>query len=134
MATYQGVGISFGIGTVTGGPVTGKLQTLEWTKNADTENVRDDNGTTVARVFFDPNQDATFEYVVTGANSTTADTNCTLVDPGAMVTITATGGAAAINGQIFSVESQPKLNRSNAGVARVTIPLKRYASITATVS
>lgn len=129
---YKGVGCHWGVGSTTYTLVNGKLQTRDHVRKSDMETILDSDGVTISKVYYDPNQEATLEVVITGSNGVG---NVTPVLPacGDAVTITDTvytqfsGSATGTNVWLVTDVSS---KTSNVGAMRVTINLLRYAGVT----
>src|SRR5678815_5544596 len=97
MAVINGTAVNFGfVGTngmtITGPTGTGTLvQSTEHSSNADVESARNGIGDIVTRGWYDIHEEATLEWIITGASVAAAQTNTTLggITAGAFVTISA---------------------------------------------
>ncbi len=125
---YKGVGVHWGVNS-TGVAAYGtfKLQSRDHTLKSEMETVRDAEGTTVSKVYYDPNEEATFEYIPTGASG--GGVTPTLPACGDMVTVTDAAYTRIANTNWLVDEVSTK--SSNTSVMRVTVRMTRYPSITA---
>lgn len=118
--------------TISGTGIAGYLfQSGSLTNNAKVEEVMDASGDTSQRGFYDQSQDASIEYVVSGANIAAARTGSTIPVPGAIVTISACADMPGLVQTNWVVEPGVQISGSNTSYKRVTLPLKRHANITA---
>lgn len=124
---YKGVGVHWGV-TSSGATAFGtmKLQTRDHTLKSDMDTIRDADGVTVAKIYYDPTQEASFEYIPTGASG--GAVTPTLPTIGDVVTVTDSTYTqiAATNWLVDDVSTRS----SNTGVMRVTIRMTRYPQIT----
>jgi hypothetical protein len=120
------VGVSFGISSSIGS-VSGAFQTLTHNQKAEIEQVRNGDGATVTKVFYDPSEEATFEYVAIGSNGS-KDAVVTSGSVGSFVTVT-DAQYAGIAGTTWLVDDVT-INGSNTTSKRVTLKLTRYPAIT----
>lgn len=149
----NGLAVNFGFASTTNGititELTGVLiQSADQTASAECEVTRGGTGAEVTHAWYNDHDEATLEFVITSATGTgTAITNTALalVRPGSFATITACAsmpGLTADNAQTmftsaptkWEVQSGPKLTKTNTSSAKVSIPLRRYTSITAIAS
>lgn len=129
---YKGIGIHWGVGSTTYTLTNGKLQTRDHTKKSEMETVKDADGVTVQKTFYDPSEEATLEVVITGSAGTG---NVTPVLPacGDIVTLTDTtylaisGSATGTN--VWMVDDV-STKSSNTSAMRATFKLTRYMGIT----
>jgi len=149
MATqYSGstiTAINFGFKTtalgITISGVTGWLiQNGSHTKNADVYEVRDGDGDVVQRTFYNFNDDASLECIITstGASATEAEaiTNTTnaLQTPGTVINITACVSMPSLVATNWQVESGIEVSGSITDAKKVVCKLKKFAGITQTNS
>ena len=126
MAKFHGVGIQFGISSSLAG-VTGQFQTRDHSFNSDMEEVVSSYGEIVATAQFKFVEEASFEYVATGAGPSGIVT-VSLPSVGDLITVT-----DAVYTQIAQTNwiiTKVVDKASNTGALKVTIDLKRYAGIT----
>lgn len=136
MATVLGTAVNFGFQGTNGitGLATGYLlQNVDHTKQADVEEIRDADGDVNSRVFYNANEQATLEVVVTGTNLAASLTNTTLQAAGTIISITACTSAQDLVQTNWVVESS-RLSGSNTNAKRVTLELRRHAGVTAAAS
>ena len=109
------------------------LQGYDLSKSAEVAKVQDADGDTVTTGYFDPTQDCTFEYVVSGTGIANSKTQAKIPEIGAIVTITVTAGeiGETLTGTKWEVQPSPKITFSNTGFTRITLPLKKHPAITA---
>jgi hypothetical protein len=136
MATQLGAAVSFGFtGTdgIAASQLTGKiiLQSADLSKAADVEEIRDADGDVVNRTFYNQSQEASLEFIPTGGSMATARTNGALLEPGAIVNITACADIPELVATNWIVDTGGRISGSNTGAKRVTLPLKRHAGVTA---
>src|SRR6266700_3399633 len=67
MSVHQ-AGVNFGVSSSLAG-VNGKFQTLDHEHKSEVEHIRDGGGSTVTKVYYDFNEEATFEYVASGTDN-----------------------------------------------------------------
>jgi hypothetical protein len=136
MATNLGTAVNFGFTGTNGitGLATGQLlQSVDHTRQADVEDIRDADGDVAARVFYNPNDALTLEVIVTGTGLAAAITNTTLQTAGTIISITACASAPDLVATNWVVESA-RLAGSNVDAKRITLQLKKNASVTAAAS
>lgn len=126
MATVRGVGVNFGISSSLAG-VTGVFQTLDHTYRSDAEIVQDGSGESVAKVYYNASQEASFTYVATGTNGV-ANATVTVPTIGSLLVVT-DAGYTAIAATTWLVD-EVSVAKSNTGAARVTCKLTKYPAIT----
>jgi hypothetical protein len=126
---FLGVGVNFGVAgdAVTGvGIGTFKLQTQKHSKSREKDVVKDADGTDVQATLYNPTEEASFEYVVSGATTNDAvGTQTKIPEIGTKITVTSTK-YAELAGTAWFVWNDPELSRSNTGDAKVTLHLKRW--------
>lgn len=112
------------------------LQSFDISKNSDKAGVQDADGDTVCEGYFNPSDECTFEYVVSGANIAASKSAAKIPPPGTIVTVTVTAGEVGetLNSTKWTVQPSPKITYGNTAFARVTLPLQKYAAITAAAS
>ena len=124
---YKGVGVHWGV-TSTGATAFGtmRLQTRDHTRKTESELVKDADGVTVSKVFYDPTAEATFEYVATAASGGAAAP--TLPACGDVITVT-----DAVYTQIAGTNwlcDEVSTKSSNTSAMRVTVKCTQYPAIT----
>jgi hypothetical protein len=128
--TYRGVGLHFGVNSTTAYVVSGTLRTQSRDHNlkAEKEQVRDGDGTTVGIVYYDPSEEATFEFIPTSSGvSGTLNPSNSLSAIGSMGTVT-DSVYTAIAGTNWIVDDV-STKGSNTSALRVTLKLIRFASV-----
>lgn len=135
MATINGTPVNFGF-TGTGGiAITGLsgilLQSAEHSKRADCEEVRNGVGDVVVHGWYNIHDEAQLEWVVTGAGLADAITNTALQTPGTILVITACASMPSLIATTWEVQDGAKISGGNTNAKRITLPLKKYAGITA---
>lgn len=124
----RGVGVHWGVSTtgVTGAG-TFKLQSTDHNQGSDSDIVHDASGFAVNKTYYNFNESATLDVVVTGsANS--ASVAPTLAKPSDIITIT-DSVYTQLAGTDWLVDSV-SIKRSNTSAMRVTYSLTRYPLIT----
>lgn len=138
MATINGTPVNFGFTGTNGiaGIGTGMLlQSAEFTKNADIEQIRDADGDVISEVYYNLSEEASLECIVTDAtNIAGAITNTAVSNPGTIVNITACASMTSLVQSNWIVQPGAKISGSNTTAKRVTIPLRRHAGVTAVAS
>jgi hypothetical protein len=139
MATINGTPINFGFtgaGGITCASLPGiLLQSIEHSKEADCEVVRSGVGDEVAHGWHNQHDQAQLEYIVTDAtNIANAITNTALQTPGTIINISACASVPSLVGSTWEVQSGTKISGSNVNAKRITVPLKKFAGITAAAS
>lgn len=125
MALIKGVGVEWALANVTLG-ITGsfKLQDGDHTVKSETDVIKDANGETVTKTYYDNTEEATFTYVPTG---TSGSVNIGGQAIGTVLTITDTHSPWAGTNWIVEEFTQ---KRTNTGAARATVKLWRSNNIT----
>lgn len=124
---YKGVGCHWGVsssGAVAFG--TMKLQTRDHSLKREMESVRDATGVTVAKIYYDPTQEATFEYIPSAASGGTVTPTLPAIGDIVTVTDSVYTQVAATNWLVEDVSTKS----SNTGVMRVTVRMVNYPEIT----
>lgn len=139
MATVNGTPVNFGFTGTNGITITGLtgllLQSADYTKNADMEEIKDGDGDVVTVIFSNQNEEASLEFVVTDAtNIAGAITNTTVSTPGAIIVISACASMPSLVQTNWIVQSGGKISGTNTTAKRITLPIKRYAGVTAVAS
>jgi len=124
---YKGVGCHWGVGSTTAVVAFGtfKLQTRDYTRKSEMETIRDYEGTTVSKIYYDPTEEATFEYVVTAASGGVAAP--TLPAIGDVITVVDT--VSGVGGTSWLCDDV-STKSSNTSCMRVTVKMTKYPSIT----
>jgi hypothetical protein len=125
MATYRGIGVNFGISSSLAN-ITGAFQSRNHTFRAEMDTIKNGGGDTMAKVYYDQSEEASFTYVATG----TSGGAVTVTKPtiGALMTIedTTYPAIAATNWLVDEVST----DGSNTAAVRVTLKLTKYPNIT----
>lgn len=128
--TFLGVGVNFGVAGTTAITGTGigtfKLQTQKHKKSLEKEVIKDADGIDVQATLYNATEEATFEYVVSGATTTLAVAATLIPSPGAIVVVTNPTQYPAIAATTWFVWDDPEISFSNTTAARVTLHLKRW--------
>lgn len=144
MPTINGVPVNFGFTgslgadksqgiTITG--VSGVLlQSADQTKVADREVARNGTGDKVTSGHYDIHDQGTLSYIVTGTDIATAIANTVLQTPGTLLVVSACASMPSLVATTWEVLSGAKLEKTNTGFAKVTIPIEKNPNITAAAS
>lgn len=130
----NGTAVNFAFGGAAGITITGVsgilLQSAELTAMADLEETRDGTGAVVTHSWYNDHDEATLEWVVSGTGLTAAIANTANLRAGAFVTISA---CAAVPYFVATWEAQSgcKITGTNTNSKRISLPIRRYAGITA---
>lgn len=124
---YKGVGCHWGVSSSTVSTVTGKFQSRDHSKKSETDAIKDGDGVTVGKVYFDPTEEASFEYIPTSV-TVNGDLTPTLPAIGDLLTVTDTKytAIAATNWLVEDVSTKS----SNSAAMRVSLKLTKYPQIT----
>lgn len=139
MAVINGTAINFGFTGSNGIAITGLsgtlLQSLDHSKGADVESVRNGLGDIVSRGWYDLHDEATIEWVITGTGLANAITNTTLssLTPGAFIVVTACASDPDVVAT-WEVQSGAKITGSNTNAKRISVPVHKRAGVTAVAS
>ncbi len=128
---YKGVGIHWGVGSTTHELHNGKLQTRDHTLKSEMETVRDAEGVTVNKTYYDPNQEATLEFVTTGSAGV-GNAKPELPAIGDVVSLSDdvyTQIAGTVTGANVWMVDEVSTKSSNTSAMRVTIRITRYNGI-----
>jgi hypothetical protein len=106
--------------------ISGAFQTRDHTYLSEKEVIRNGTGESVAKIYYDPTQEATFTYVATGASG--GAVSVTVPTIGDFATVT-DNGYTAIAATTWLVDEVSTAG-SNTGAVRVTVKLTKYPSIT----
>jgi hypothetical protein len=143
--TLNGTPVNFGFtgaadanknqGITTTGLSGAIVQSADQTKVGDLEVCRNGIGDEVAHGHYNIHDEATLEYVVTGA-ALIADAvaNTVLTSPGTIINITACASMPSLVNTHWEVQSGCKITKTNTGFAKISIPMKAYPNITAAAS
>jgi len=132
--TFRGTSIEFGVtGTTLTATLLGtlKLQSREHNFNSDTDDVRDEDGKIVQRSYYNLNQEATFEYVMTGGTGTEVGTlaPASLVVPAVGSRVTAANARYTLcDGTNWFVRSSGSRG-SNTTALRGVLTLEKFEGI-----
>jgi hypothetical protein len=116
------------------------LQSAEQTKASDMDTARSGQGDEIAHGHYNFHDEATIEYIVAGTaigdgvTSGTAVFNSVPPLAGTFVTITACASQPDLVTSKWEVQPGAKVVGSNTNFKRMTVPIKRYANITAAAS
>lgn len=135
MATINGTAVNFGFTGTNGITISGLsgvlLQSVERSKQADCEVVRNAVGDEVMHGWYNVHDEATLEWIVTGTSLAAAVTNTTLQTPGTIVSITACASDPDLVATSWEVQSGVKVSGSNTNAKRISLPIKKFTNITA---
>lgn len=127
---FLGVGVNFGLAGTTAITGTGigtfKLQSQDHKKSAEKEVIKDGDGIDVQATIYNPTEEATFEYVVSGATGAAAITSTLIPAVGAIVTVANAAQYTPIASTSWFVWEDPIIKFSNTSAAKVTLNLKRW--------
>ena len=126
--TYKGVGVHWGVNSTTVTAFgTCKIQSRDHSKKSQSETIKDSEGVTVSKIYYDPTEEISFEYVPTTATGGTATP--TLPDIGTFITMSNDTAYTAIANKVFIVDDV-STKSSNTSAMRVTIKATYYPQIT----
>jgi hypothetical protein len=140
MATILGKPVSFGFSGTDGIAettyFTGKiiLQSADHEYTSDEEQVRNAAGNLATRSFYNPGDKASLEYIPTGSNLAGVTANVNAPAVGTIVNITACADMPTLIKTNWVVIPGAKVNGSNVGIKRITLPLEAHAGITVAAS
>jgi hypothetical protein len=120
---YRGITtMTFGANSTTSTIIVGKIQSIDHEYKNEVASVKDADGKTVARAYYDFNEEATFEYYATEVNPTITSngTLCTITDA------TVTG----IAGTTWIVESMSS-KVTNTDYYKITLKISKWPGISA---
>ena len=105
---------------------TFKLQSQTHKHSSDKDMVRDADGIEVQATLYNPTEEASFEYVVSGATGAAAITASVIPAVGALVTVSNASQYTPIAASTWFVWDDPQISFSNTSAAKVTLHLKRW--------
>ena len=131
LQNYFGVAISWGLGasamTISGAGML--VQSNDDELTYDQAQVRDQRGTVVAAVFYNPHDTATIEYVATTSGSYDSGTSSiSYPTQGSMITIGAES-SDPVSGSNWLVDSVT-VRKANTDACKVQLKVTRYGGIT----
>jgi hypothetical protein len=108
------------------------IQSAEQSKVAECEKARDGNGNDVVHAWSNGHDEASLEWIITGASLAASITNTTaaLKAPGSMIAITGCTSMPSLVGSCWEVQSGTKVSGSNTGFKKVTWPIHLLPGIT----
>ncbi len=127
MPTYRGVGCHWGASSTTSTIISGQVQTRDHDKLAEMEAIKNGDGTTVGKVFYDHNSKCTFTFIPTQA-SLTGTLNPSYPAVGTLVTLT-DSVYTDIAGTNWICE-KVSTKSANNGALKIDLELSQYPSIT----
>lgn len=136
MATSNGTAVNFGFTGTNGITITGisgtLFQNLDYSGEADKDEVRSGVGDIVNRNWYDQRLKATLEWVITGTGLGNAITNTAVAGllPGTILAISAAASAPDLVATSWEVQ-RVSIKGSNTNAKRITIELEKRAGITA---
>ncbi len=125
--TYRGVGCHWGTSSTTSTTITGQVQTRDHDKQAEMEPIKNGDGTTVGKVYYDHNEKCTFNWIPTQA-TLTGTMNPSLPAIGDLVTLT-DAVYTAVAGTNWIVE-KVSTKSANNGAMKIDMELAKFPSIT----
>lgn len=126
---YKGVGVHWGVGSTTCTQFgTCKIQSRDHQLKSESETIKDAEGVTVTKIYYDPTQEITFEYIPTAASGGVVTP--TMPDIGTFITMSNDTAYTAIASKVFLVDDV-STKSSNTGVMRVTVKATHYPQIVA---
>lgn len=134
----NGTPVNFGFTGANGLTVTGVngtlLQSVDYSAEADHEDVRAGQGDIVSRNWFDQHLKATLEWVITGTGIANAIVNTAIaaLTPGTIITISACASVPDLVATNWEVVSGASIKGSNTNNKRLSVPLEKRAGITGT--
>lgn len=140
MAVSNGTAVNFGFTGSNGIAITGisgtLLQNVDYSAEADKDEVRSGVGDIVNRNWYDQRLKATLEWVITGTGLANAISNTAIASmtPGTIIVITACASAPDLVATSWEVQSGASIKGSNTNAKRVSLPLEKRAGITAASS
>lgn len=133
----NGLAVNFGFTGTNGITITGisgtLLQNVDYSAEADKEEVRDGGGNIVSRNWYDPHLKCSLEWIIsgTGIANAIANTTTTPIAPGTIIVITACASLPDLVGTNWEVMSGVAIKGGNTNSKRCTVPVERRAGITA---
>jgi len=126
---YKGVGVTWGTSSTTfsTGMGTFYLQSRDHSKKAENKSIKDGNGETRGKVFFDQTEEASFEYIPISSGT---------VNGSLVPTIPAIGDLFTVSDSIYTAIAGVYLvedistKSSNNGALKATVKLMKYPYIT----
>ena len=129
---YKGVGCHWGVGSTTYTLTNGRLQSRDHSRRSEMETIKDAEGVTIGKYFYDQNESATFEAVITGSAGSGVAVPI-LPAVGDAVTLTDTN-YIAISGSTTGLNvwlvQDVATKSSNTSAMRITFELVRHAGMT----
>jgi len=123
------VGVVWGLGTEATGTGIGAFQpqSSDFSRDADSVQVRNGKGATIGEVFYDQRKTLTLDVIPTGTNISTAGDAMIIPAPGTIVTVSDSidDDVDATHGGKYILVRARKA-RSNTDVAKLTFELKQY--------
>lgn len=128
---YKGVGCHWAVNSTTYTLTNGKLQTRDHGRKSEMETIKDESGVTISKIYYDPNEEATFEAVITGSAGSGV----------AVPVLPAIGDAVALTDSVYTQISgsasggmtwlveDVSTKSSNTSCMRITFRLVRHHSL-----
>lgn len=129
---YHGINLNWGLGltTVVITGATGLYQSVDTELSTELQVARDQRGNVQGNVWFNPNDTATVEYVVTDAGSPPSGSAAyTYPTQGGMISVTAGTASDPFTGSNWQVESVT-FKESNTDAAKISLKLHRWPGVT----
>lgn len=143
----NGTAVNFGFGSGAGITITGLtgmlLQNADHSTAADLESTRDGAGDEVTHGWYNEHDEATLEWVISGASITAAKaaTVVSSLTPGTIIAITACANMPGLvadarfsNPTKWEVQPGVKISGSSTTSKRISVPIKRLKNIYAAAS
>jgi hypothetical protein len=127
MPTYRNLAVNWGVNS-TLNTVSWSMQSRDHGYKSESETIKDGQGATVAKVFFDPSEEVTFTGVVVAALSSSGSAPVVIPVIGSLASITDVS-YPNITGSTWIVEDV-NTKGSNTEALKVTAKATRYPGIT----
>lgn len=138
MAVINGTAVNFGfIGQngITVNNINGwLLQSADHASHADVDKVRNAAGDEVVHAWHNFRDEATLEVIVTGTGISNAILNTALQTPGTLISISTCGSMPSLVASTWEIQSGFKISGSNVNAKKISVPIHKFAGITATAS
>jgi len=128
---YKGVGINFGVSSsVCAQFGTFTLQSRDIGFTSETELIKNSDGNTIAKVYFDQKREGTFEYIPLGASGGANAPTLPAIGDVATVTDSVTPAVAWFATGSNWLVDDVQVKSSNTSATRVTVKMTSYPLIT----
>ena len=118
--------------TITG--ITGHIQNVKWTKDADREEYKDATGYLTSEAIFNEHDMLELEILVTGTNLAGAITNSNPPAAGSFFPITVCAALPNLVSNFWRCMPGSSISGSNVDAKRINVTLRKDAGITATAT